>query len=137
MKSLKFVLTCVFMYSFSLLDAGVPAESIDIEIDVAPNVLNIASSGTVVTVHTDIAYSAVEGATVTLNGLGIDWWKSDSRGQFVAKFDMAEVKALVETEFLVPGDILLKLEGSSTIGDFSGSQTIRVVDIEPGGAAKK
>ena len=43
-------------------------EAQTIEIDVAPNVLNIASSGTVVTVHTDIAYSAVAGASVSLNG---------------------------------------------------------------------
>ena len=138
MKSVKFVLTFVFVYSIVLLNAGVPAEVIEIEIDVAPNVLNIASEGTVVTVHTNIAYSLVNGASVTLNGVEIAWWKSDSRGQFVAKFDMLEVEKLVDTEVLDLGDITLELKGNTWAGDsFSGSQTIRVVDITPAGEAKK
>jgi hypothetical protein len=99
------------------------ATEIEIEIDVAPSVLNLSNSGTVVTVHTDIAYSAVEGATVTLNGIAIDWWKSDSRGYFVAKFDIDEVKGIVD-----PGTCLLKMEGETKSGElFWGEQQITVI----------
>jgi hypothetical protein len=105
-----------------------------INIDVAPNVLNIASSGTVVTVHTDIAYSAVDGASVFLNGVSIDWWKSDSRGQFVAKFDMEEVETLVTDHVLELGDIELKLTGTTTDGVvFSGTQVIKVINVTSSG----
>ena len=47
----------------------------DIQIDVAPNVLNIQSESVVVTVHTDVAYSLVAGSTVFLNGVAISHWK--------------------------------------------------------------
>ena len=116
-----------------LLSAGMASAQTEITIDVAPNVLNIASEGTVVTVHTDIAYSAVEGASVQLNGIDIAWWKSDSRGQFVAKFNMEEVTELVTHDILELGDITLTLTGESTLGAFSGSQVISVIDVESKG----
>lgn len=76
-----------------------PLAAEEIDITVQPHVINIASASTVVTVHTDIAYGAVAGASVTLNGLDIAWWKSDSRGNFVAKFTADAVKGIVD-----PGD---------------------------------
>ncbi len=106
---------------------------VDIEIDVAPNVLNIQSEGTVVTVHTSIEYSAVDGASVKLNGVPISWWKSDSRGLFVAKFNMEEVESLVSSEIIALGNIVLTLEGSSNQGEFIGSQTIKVICVEAKG----
>jgi hypothetical protein len=108
-------------------------ESLEINIDVAPNVLNIASSGTVVTVHTNIAYSAVAGASVSLNDVEIAWWKSDSRGQFVAKFNMEEVETLVNSDILELGKITLTLSGNSNLGNFSGTQTIDVIDVNSAG----
>ena len=124
------------MFMFLMLFAGFTAnaETISIEIDVSPNVLNIASSGTVVTVHTDIAYSAVEGASVTLNDIEISWWKSDSRGQFVAKFDMEEVETLVSAGVLEEGKIKLTLSGTTKLGvSFSGTQVISVIDVSSAG----
>jgi len=99
-------------------------------IDVAPNVLNIQSSGTVVTVHTDMPYSAVVGATVTLNDVEIDWWKADNQGFFVAKFVMDEIKALADSGDLVVGQMNeLTLKGLTVNGDeFQGSQDILVID---------
>jgi len=76
----------------------------EIEIDVSPKTLNIQSEGDIVTVHTDIPYSQVAGASVLLNGLTISWWKSDNQGYFVAKFVMGEVKGLYEEELLFDGD---------------------------------
>ena len=81
----KIFFTCIaalILCSFSLY------APFEIEIDISPNVLNIGSSGTVVSVHTNIAFSAVDGASCYLNGVALDWSKSDNRGQFVAKFDI-------------------------------------------------
>lgn len=105
-----------------------------IEIDVAPNVLNTQNEGEVVTVHTDIAYSVVEGASVDLNGLPISWWKSDSQGYFVAKFSMGAVKGLYDSGDLILGFNTLTLNGVTTGGDvFIGAQEIEVKDILPKG----
>lgn len=104
----------------------------DIQIDVAPNVLNIQSESAVVTVHTDIAYSAVVGSTVFLNGVEISHWKSDARGNFVAKFLSDEIK---ELDGLIIGDYnSLVLTGYDTDEEaFIGTQEIMVIDVIPQG----
>lgn len=66
----------------------------EISIDVAPNTLNLNSHGKVVTVHTDVAYSAIDVYTVYLNEVSIQSWKADNRGNFVAKFKMDDVKTI-------------------------------------------
>ena len=101
-------------------------------IDISPQTLNIRSEGTVVTVHTDIAYSAVDVYSVFLNGVEIQSWKADNRGNFVAKFSMEEVKRL---DGLVIGDYNdLQLIGATLDGDsFSGTTEIMVIDVEPEG----
>ena len=122
-----------FLIFLFFLQVGFTPVPLEITIDVAPNVLNIQNQGEVVTVHTDIAYNLVNGATVTLNGLEISWWKSDDRGNFVAKFDMEEVKGLVDQGLLDLGEITLTLWGESSIGEFSGVQTIKVISVIPKG----
>ena len=104
----------------------------DIQIDVAPNVLNIQSKSVVVTVHTDIAYSTVVGSTVFLNGVDISHWKSDARGNFVAKFLSDEIKTL---DGLIIGDYnTLVLTGYTSDNEaFIGKQDINVIDIMPQG----
>jgi hypothetical protein len=98
----------------------------DINIDVAPNVLSLDSQGQVVTLHTDIAYSAVAGATVQLNGLPIAWWKSDNQGNFVAKFNLDAVKELLKSE--AGNNVTVELTGETKDGDgFSGTDTIKVI----------
>ncbi len=134
MKSKTHLLKLVVSFIlFSFISAGFAFAQVEIDIDVAPNVLNIQSEGTVVTVHTNIAYSAVDGASVMLNDVPIAWWKSDSRGQFVAKFNMEEVTALVDAHVIDLGNITLTLTGSSVFGDFTGSQTIQVICVEAKG----
>ena len=66
----------------------------DNDIRFAPNTLNLRSEGTVVTVHTDVPYSHVDVYTVYLAGVAISSWKADSRGYFVAKFLMDDIKAI-------------------------------------------
>lgn len=104
----------------------------DIQIDVAPNVLNIQSESVVVTVHTDIAYRVVVGSSVFLNGVEINYWKSDARGNFVAKFLSDEIKTL---DGLIIDDYnTLVLTGYTTDKEaFMGEQDIKVVDLIPQG----
>ena len=117
------------------LQMPAPCHAFDIAIDVSPNVLNTESKSCIVTVHTDIAYNLVVGASVYLNGVAIDWWKYDDRGNFVAKFDSDEIKALVTGGELEP-DVYntLTLSGYTTIGEaFIGAQEIMVIDNIPAG----
>lgn len=98
----------------------------NIQIQVSPNVLNIGSKGKIVTVHTDLPYSSVTGASVFLNGVPISWWKSDDRGFFVAKFDIDKVKYEAG---LVVGDNKVILTGVTTNEvQFTGEQILKVVD---------
>jgi hypothetical protein len=135
----RYCMPVVYVIALAVLFISGPSEchGLDITIDVAPNTLNIESEGTVVTVHTDIPYSAVDGYTVTLNGIAIQSYKSDNRGYFVAKFSMMAVEALVsdDDEILELGEITLTLEGKTTDYDvFAGSQVITVISIIPEGA---
>jgi len=104
----------------------------DIEIDVAPNVLNIQSESVVVTVHTDIAYSLVVGSSVFLNGVAISHWKADARGNFVAKFSSDDIKSLDGLK--IDDYNTLVLIGYDTDGvAFMGSQDIKVISVLPQG----
>lgn len=97
-----------------------------ITIQVSPNILNLQNNGVVVTIHTDIPYSNVYGSSVILNGIEIQSWKADSRGFFVAKFNLDEVKALTSLE--IGSYNTLTLTGESTNGDFTGSEAILVIN---------
>ncbi|MBW2741173.1 MAG: hypothetical protein JRE64_20550 [Deltaproteobacteria bacterium] len=127
---------CVIALMLILIKAPTECHGFEIAIDVAPNTLNIQSQGTVVTVHTSITYGSVDHDNVYLNEIQISSWKADSRGYFVAKFLMSQVKALADTGDLdVPGDNTLSLVGYTTDGtEFTGSQVITVIDVEPAGA---
>jgi hypothetical protein len=125
---------------FMMLNVPATSHGLEITIQVSPATLNIQSAGEVVTVHTSIAYSSVEGASVTLNGIEISWWKSDNQGNFVAKFVMAEVKALAKTgDLTVPGENVLTLIGTTTSegATFTGTTNITVIDVVPAGDSKK
>ena len=118
--SIIFAFTTTYSYAF------------DIEIDVSPNVLNLQSASTIVTVHTDIDYNLVVGGTVFLNDVAIDWWKSDDRGNFVAKFDSNEIKNLVGLD--IGNYNTLTLTGDTSYGEaFTGTQDIMVIDNIPAG----
>jgi len=126
--------------SIAFLQGPTPSfASLDISIQVSPATLNIQSSGQVVTVHTSIAYGQVVGGTVTLNDVPISWWKADNQGNFVAKFVMSEVKALVDTGDLeCPGENELRLTGETTEGMlFTGATMITVIDVLPSGSGGK
>jgi len=129
-KTLCFPLVCCMALALVFFQAPAQCHADDFEIDVSPNVLNIQSQSIIVTVHTNIAYSLVDGASVELNGVAIDWWKSDDRGYFVAKFSSEEIKGVVTI-----GEYnTLLLDGLTKGGEaFAGAQDIRVIDITPQG----
>lgn len=133
MKTSRKMIPCI-VAAISIAFALAPTHSFayDISIDVAPNVLNIQSESVIVTVHTDIAYSAVVGSSVFLNDVAINYWKSDDRGNFVAKFLSNEIKTL---DGLIIGDYnTLVLTGYDIDGEaFIGTQDIKVIDIIPQG----
>ena len=98
-----------------------------IEIQVAPNVLNLQNQGQVVTIHTDRAYSTVDASTVFLNGVEIESWKADNQGYFVAKFNMDEIQGL--PELIVDEYNEFKLEGITYGGNpFVGYQDVLIID---------
>ena len=135
-KTLCLPVVCCMALALVFFQAPAKCYGFDINIDVSPNVLNIQSESSIVTVHTDIAYNLVVGATVFLNGVAIDWWKSDDRGNFVAKFNSDEIK---ELDGLVIGDYnTLILIGEDTDGAiFGGTQDIMVINNIPAGEGGK
>ena len=86
------------LWTLALVIASLVAPSIcsaeEITIRIAPVTLNLKSEGNVVTVHTDVPYSAVAVYTVYLSEVPIQSWKADDRGFFVAKFLMDDVKTI-------------------------------------------
>lgn len=125
-------LVCLIALSVMFFQATTPCYGFEISIDVAPAVLNLQNKGQVVTVHTDIAYSKVDASTVYLNGVAINSWKADDRGNFVAKFLIEEIKSL---DGLIIGDYnTLELVGATIDGDeFIGVQDIMVINNVPAG----
>jgi hypothetical protein len=131
-KPIYLSVLCLMTLALAVLQMPAQCHALDIAIDVSPNVLNIQSQSTIVTVHTDIDYNLVVGASVLLNGVAIDWWKSDDRGNFVAKFVSDEVKTL---DGLIMGDYnTLVLIGETIDGvAFEGTQDIMVINNVPAG----
>ena len=130
MKSSKtgIAVLCYVLLAVGLLLNPANVCSIETDIRIAPNVLNLQSEGTVVTVHTDISYWTVDVYSVYLNGIPIRSWKADNRGNFVAKFSMDEVKNL--DGLLIDDYNTLQIVGLDNDGvAFSGAQEIMVIDV--------
>jgi len=101
---------------------GSMAADMGINIIVQPKVLVIASESEWLTIHTDIALSAVDTSSLAVNGLPVSWTKADAKGNLVAKFDIEEVKAMV-----APGEVVFELTGLTNDGvSFSGTDTVCV-----------
>lgn len=105
-----------------LLSMSAFAADLEIDVKVSPNTIVLASEGTLVTIHTNIALSAVDTGSLTLNGIPVAWTKADAKGNLVAKFNQYEIKAI-----LTPPEATLELLGLKTDGTgFSGSDTVVV-----------
>jgi hypothetical protein len=117
--------------AFLVLWTAGTAQAMEISIDVAPRALNIQSDGQVVTIHTSLVHEDVDVATVYLNGIAIASWKEDSRGYFVAKFLMEDVK---ELPLVIDEYNKLTLVGITYDREtFWGEQEIMVINVIPAG----
>jgi hypothetical protein len=102
--------------------SALAGSTLEINIKVSPNVIAIVSVGALLSVHTDIALSLVDTSSLTLNGVAVAWTKADAKGNLVAKFDLAEIKAIVECP-----EATLQLVGLTKDGtEFTGSDTVAV-----------
>jgi hypothetical protein len=102
------------------------AESmIDVAVTVSPSTIVLGEDkGASITVHTDIAYGLVDGASVALEGVPAYLTKADCRGNLVGKFSQEAIEALI-----APPDATLTLTGQTKDGiPFAGSDTVRVID---------
>jgi hypothetical protein len=98
------------------------ASDLEISIKVSPNRIVLDSDGSWVTVHTDIALYLVDTASLTLNGVPVAWTKADARGNLVAKFAEADIKAIVS-----PPEAELELVGYTNEGEqFRGCDSVGV-----------
>ena len=91
-------------------------------ITISPKTLFLGSEDTIVTVHSNIPYGAVDTATLTLDGIPATFSKSDACGDLVVKFGRADVKGIVS-----PGIATLTLFGQLKDGSpFEASDSITV-----------
>ncbi len=130
MSSVRVVPRVLVLFALAALFVLAPAvcTAEEIAIEIAPRTLNLQSDGEVVTVHTDLAFGAVDVSSVYINGIPIHSWKADAQGNFVAKFLMDDVKLL--DGLIIGGYNTLKIVGL-TVDDepFWGEQQIMVIDV--------
>lgn len=85
----------------------------------SPSVVVLAKVDTI-TVHTNMALSAVDAGTATLNGIAPKSVFADNLGHLVAKFAIADLA-------LTPGKVTLTLSGAFEDGStFAASDTVTV-----------
>jgi len=139
MKKIKVLLALI---GFALMATMTPlashADDFVIDIDVSPNVINIGSSSTWVTVHADIPYDVVNASSVVLivglSTFSNDLCFADDRGNLVAKFDINVVKKQLKDLGTIDDLFTFALSGLTKAFDgnaqvpFYGEQDIRVFD---------
>jgi hypothetical protein len=132
-------LVVLLIAASGVVSTAAHACEVTISIDVSPNILNIQSNSTVLTVHTDIGFNLVNAPTVCIylgaddpNPVAISWWKADDCGNFVAKFSMSDIKAqLGPDDYDKP--LTFTMKGETTSGEeFCGDQDILVANSGPG-----
>jgi len=137
-KLLKLFVKALFVSSILifLLSNVALADDNTINMVVSPNVLNIESNGGSISVHTDIAYSGVEGASLEVNGttiVNIETF-ADNCGNLVVKCSIGTVKSIVVgPDGIVVGkeeaEFILKANYNGSM--YSGSDTITVIQVIP------
>ena len=130
MNTVKTILGIGLLSAVLVFGMGQVKGSETIEIKVSPNVVNIESESSWVTVHTDISYSSFisDQATITLDGIEVAWTKSDLQGDLVAKFDALEVKDYLKTK--VGQEVELVFYYDLGDGDVrTGSSILKVIDV--------
>jgi hypothetical protein len=95
-----------------------------IEIAVSPSTLNLQSNGGCVTVHAVVAYRAVTGAGLYVEGaqVGDIVTFPDSRGELVVRCSIETVKSMVSV-----GTARFDLVVQTGSGTYTGTDTITVI----------
>ena len=125
---LSFALAGMILSSGAVIFAAAAAD-ITVEVLVSPQTILLGSDqGEMVTVHAEIPYSAVNDTaqmTLTLNGIPVQFTKSDARGELVAKFLEDEVKAIFGDD--APPLVTMTLSGMTEAGEsYSGSDIVKI-----------
>ncbi|MFH1313826.1 MAG: hypothetical protein ABIJ00_11460 [Candidatus Eisenbacteria bacterium] len=122
MKRFTVCLSVICIMIGLVLTASTAGSASTIDIKVSPSTIALGSVGEWVTVHTDIALGLVDTSTLSLNDVPVAWTKADAKGNLVAKFDLEEIKAIIE-----PPEATLTLLGSTKDGvEFTGTDTVGV-----------
>ena len=128
---------CLVAFVLVAPDSGWAQQDCYAIIQVAPGTMNLARTGEGVTIHVNVPFSYVDQDLVFLyinedeeNGISPVYCYPDDRGDFVAKFLMADVAALRDPGILlVPDENWFWLEGEMFSGEsFCGGDLIVVVD---------
>jgi len=105
-----------------IVHANKPNQAPVPHITISPSTLVLSADSRCVSVHSNIPFDLVDCDTLELSGITPYLAKKDSCGDLVAKFDVEEVKAIVE-----PGPATLMLTGYLLEGTpFAASDTIMV-----------
>ena len=99
-----------------------------VDIQVAPQTINLASKGQWLTIHVDIPYRLVDTVEVTVNEapVKVAFTKPDDCDDLVVKVDLADVKKVLEG--VDPGPVTVAVDGATKEGGtFSGTSSVEVV----------
>lgn len=124
------------LVGLSHLSADEPAVTVKIQCSPATVMLESVASGNWMTVHTDLSFHEVmpttvglsvdTGDLVTLNDLPNLYLYSDNRGFLVVKFDLAEIKGMIDPPI---AELELTLRGTRLDGaSFVGASFVKVMD---------
>ena len=131
-RSLKLcVVTLVVVVSLAVgltTLASAQVNTIEIELVVSPNVLNLESKGGVVTLHADLDYGLVDVDDLKLKvydniSVPIAYTFADNCGDLVIKCNLETVKGMV-----VEGDVTLTFQLSINNDMYTGEDTISVIN---------
>ncbi len=105
-----------------VMQAGIAEDVQSVVAVVSPSTIVIGVPGQDVTVHVELALSAVDASSVRLSGLVPLGVFADNRGELVAKFSRQAVEAIV-----APPSAILELTGAKKDGGlFAGSDEVVV-----------
>lgn len=108
-----------------VLAAAARGDDLTVPIVISPSTINLQAAGTWVTVHAEIDYCDVVGASVTLEGIPVKATFADNRGDLVAKFLVGDVRGIV-----TPGTAELTLCGTTRDGGtFAGTDMVKVINV--------
>lgn len=129
--SLWFLSLFFLALPFFVLQAPGKCHAFEAMIDVSPDVLNLQMQGQVVTIHSDVAFDAVDVSTVYMNGVPVATWKEEEQGYFVARFLIRDIRNL---PLFINELNEFKLVGLTFQNDaFWAVQYVKVINVLPGG----